>query len=350
MSFSTRNNKRVCPIMLAIYCVQCCSAFHHSIFAESSRPRHFDIYSPASDSAERIINSIHDNNIDDGSFSSGNDRSSGIEIWLDLRSSSLTPKAALELFNLEETVNNLLPHDVHDNNGMDRVRNTPFHKCLISSVGNSNGVLHPQDDNAINQCIEILIVSECADGNEMPRIFQQIDTSSTSSATDAGVGRLLPLKASSNVPVLPDPLPAMEVVSKGQWIILDTEGWKKVDEEERLRLVLPLLELLSTGVCGSDSGGIGMTCLTTNEIVKAFMFIQCMTSGGGSDGKSVRTKTLESGIVVPQQNEKNFDSALSSGTTSMRRFAIVVPCDMGLLRTAKLMLANNNDLDRVSVA
>ena len=345
MSFGTRGNKRVYPIMLAIYCVQCCSAFYQPlIFAETSRPRHVDFYSPSNDNAERIIQSIQDDNIGDGSFPSGKDRSSGIEIWLDLRSTSLTPKAALELFN------NLLPHDVGDNNGMDRVLNTPFQKCLISSVGSSNEVLPPKDDHAINQCIEILIVSECAYENEMPWISQRTDTSSTSSATDAGVGRILPLQASSNVPILPDPVPALKVVSKGQWIILDTEGWKKVAEEERLRMVLPLLELLSSGVCNSDSGGIGLTCVTTNEIVKAFMYIQCMTSCGGSDGANMRTKTLESGIVVPQQNEKNFSFASSSGTTSMRRFAIVVPCDMGLLRTAKLMLANNNDLGRASVA
>ena len=347
VSFGTFSKMRMYPILWAICCMQSvmctplfCSAFHQpssTTSAETSRPRHFGFYSTTGGSLVRSIQSMHGIEVD--SFLSGEDNYSGIEVWLDLRGTSLTPNAALELWNLEDTMNNQL-------NSLDRARNTPFHKCLVSLVRNSDGILPPKDSYENNRSIEILAVSECTDENDiMPCIFHQTDPLATSPTISTCVGRLLPLQASSNTPILPDPLPAMEVVSSGQWIVLDTEGWKKVAEEERLRMVLPLLELLSPGVSGSDHGGIGVTCQTTNEIVKAVMFIQCMTSGGGSNGRNIRTKTLESGIVVPQQQDLNILS--SSGARSKRRFAIVVPCDMILLRTAKLMLANNSDFDSV---
>jgi hypothetical protein len=314
----------------------CCSAFHQTL----TRPRLFGIYYAASGSAERSIQSIQDIIEVD----SVEDQYSGIELWLDLRGTSLTPKTALELWNLEENLNNLQDQGVGENTAEDRLPKLPFHKCLVSSGGKFDATLSP---TCVNQNIDVLIVSECTDVNEMPCIYQQMDPSETSPTPSTCIGRLLSLQASSNnIPILPDPLPAMEVVSSGQWIILDTEGWMKVAEEERIRMVLPLLELLSPGVSRCDGGGVGMTCQTNNEIVKAVMFIQCMTSGGGSDGRNVRTTTLESGIVVPQRYEMNISSMISSGAKSMRRFAIVVPCDLGLVQTAKLMLANNNEFDK----
>lgn len=342
VSFGTFSKMRMYPIFLAICCMQSvlfCSAFHQppATISAKTRPRYYGFYSTTDGSLDRSIQSMHDIEVD--SSPSGEDNYSGIEVWLDLRGTSLTPNAALELWNLEDTMNNQL-------NSLDRLRNTPFHKCLVSLEGNSDGILPPKDSYENNRSIEILAVSECTDENDiMPCIFHQTYPLETSPTISTCIGRLLSLQASSNTPILPDPLPAMEVVSSGHWIVLDTEGWKEVAEEERLRMVLPLLELLSPGVSGSDHGGIGVTCQTTNEIVKAVMFIQCMTSGGGSNGRNIRTKTLESGIVVPQQQDLNILS--SSGARSKRRFAIVVPCDMSLLRTAKLMLANNSDFDSV---
>jgi hypothetical protein len=348
MSFGTNGKKRVCQLLLAICCVQsmvyipsCCSAFHQLW----TRPRLYGVYSTASDSAERSIQSIHDI-IEIDSLPSVEDQDSGIELWLDIRGTSLTPKTALELWNLEENLNNLPQKGVDDNSAMERLPKLPFHKCLVSSEDKFDASLPQKYDN---QSLDVLFVSESTDDNQMPYIFQPMDPSETSPTQS--IGRLLPLQASSNnKPLLPDPLPAMKVVSSGQWIILDTEGWKKVAEEERLRMVLPLLELLSPGVSSYDVGGIGMTCHTNNEIVRAVMFIQCMTSGGGSDGRNVRTTTLESGIVVPQHHEMNISSTTPSGAKWMRRFAIVVPCDLGLVQTAKLMLSNNNEFDSISIA
>ncbi|KAL3777910.1 hypothetical protein ACHAW5_007816 [Stephanodiscus triporus] len=258
----------------------------------------------------------------------------GLELWLDLRCTSLTPKTALELWDLEE----------HRGNDYCAERiNAPFVKCLVSSTGTSFVSPFQISEDEMNQNIDVLLVAEGADDEDMPFIFQQPNPSMMSSTKSVCIGRLLSLRASSSMPLLPDPLPAMEVAFNGQWIVVDTDGWKKIEEEERLRMALPLLELISSSAARSSGrGGIGLTCHTKNEVVKAVMFIQSMTNGGGSDGRQVRTKTLRSGIVILEDDIAITSEWPSAIESKAHHFAIVVPFDMELLRTAKLLFAEKD--------
>mmetsp|Transcript_37368 Transcript_37368/g.80648 ORF Transcript_37368/g.80648 Transcript_37368/m.80648 type:complete len:110 (-) Transcript_37368:138-467(-) len=109
-------------------------------------------------------------------------------------------------------------------------------------------------------------------------------------------------------------------------------------------MALSLVELISSGSTGG--GGVGLTCHTNNEIVKAAMFVQSLTSSGrdGGGGGNMGTKTLESGIVIPD-HDTDVNSALEDGDTRIRdgrtSFALVVPFDMGILQTATLLLEGN---------
>jgi hypothetical protein len=253
---------------------------------------------------------------------------SGLELWLDLRGTSLTPKTALQLWAMEGQKENM--------------HAPPFVKCLVSSMemSYSSPSLDIYDD------IDVLIVEERMDGDDDMQyiVQQQTYDPSSSSLSNYCIGRILNLQASSSKPILPDPLPAMEHASNGQWIIIDTDGWKKIEADERLRMALPLLELIasssataaSTTCASNNRGGIGLTCHTNNEVVKTIMFIQSMLAGGGGDGRQVRTKTLTSGIVIPDEDNTSIPSADNEST--MHHFAIVVPYDMELLRTAQLLL------------
>lgn len=259
---------------------------------------------------------------------------SGLELWLDLRGSSLTPKTALQLWAMEGQKENMYA--------------PPFVKCLVSSMemSYSSPSLDRYDD------IDVLIVEErMDDDDDMQYITQQqlYDPSPSSSSSNYCLGRILNLHASSSSkPMLPDPLLAMEHASNGQWIIIDTDGWKKIEADERLRMSLPLLELIasssaataaSTKKCaGNNRGGIGLTCHTNNEVVKTIMFIQSMMAGGGGDGRQVRTKTLTSGIVIPDEDNTSIPSAGANDESTTHHFAIVVPYDIELLRTAQLLL------------
>ena len=207
-------------------------------------------------------------------------------------------------------------------------------KCLVSS--------EDAPSRHFDQNIDILIVKEedddVSDCNMMPFLQQTMDANQTALA-----GRILSLQTSASMPVLPDPLPAMDVISNGEWIILDTHNWRKIDDEERLSMILPMMELISSG-SSSSSGGIGITCHTKNDLVKAAMFIQTKTNSGsaGGEGINVNTKTLESGIVIPDDDANQ----ISLSVDVLPRFAIIVPYDMGLLQTYCLLSGKDDCLDR----
>lgn len=246
---------------------------------------------------------------------------SGIELWLDLRGSSISPKTALRLWAMEGQNNDNTPPP-------------PFVKCLVSSmeISYNSPPVESYDD------IDVLIVEERIDDNDMQYIVQQTKTPSSSSSSNYCIGRILNLLVSSSKPILPDPLPAMEHASDGQWIIIDTDGWKKIEVDKRLCMALPLLELISSScVTASTKSGIGLTCHTNNEVVKTIMFIQSMLAGGGGNGRQVRTKTLTSGIVIPEDNMSLISAGANEASTT-HHFAIVVPYDIELLRTAQLLL------------
>lgn len=256
----------------------------------------------------------------------------GVEIWLDLRGTSLSPSTALELWEIEQQ--------------QDGATAVPFTKCLVSSPSdsssNNNNSNSPQKSN--NNRMNVLVAA----GND--QIVME------SSQTSSSWGKILPLETSSqSIPMLPDPLPAMDIISQGKWIILDTtRGWKKVEEEERLSFLLPLAELISSGAIpstggeGGGGGGIGLTCHTKNEVVKVAMWIRSITNNRSSTGqKSVRTKTLDSGLVIPDNDD--FDASSASDELKLGRrndsqgglqYAIVVPYDVGLLKTASMLLSN----------
>ena len=329
----------ICGLLLTRFVPIKCFAFsHHQIpttltFMSSPRPLSTGIHSITGSSAERSLLDMSVWEHDGGSKEQdpGGNKYSGLELWLDLRGTSLTPKTALELWDLEE-------HRC-SNDYSEGFTNAPFVKCLVSSTEASVASPSQNSEDEINQNIDVLLIAEGPDDDDMAFIFQQSDSSTKSSPASVRIGRLLSLQASSSMPILPDPLPAMEIASNGQWIVLDTDGWKRIEEEERLRMALPLLELISSSASrSSGGGGIGLTCHTNNEVVKAVMFIQSMTNGGGSDGRQVRTKTLKSGIVILEDDTViALPSSIQSAT---HHFAIVVPYDIELLRTAKLLFAD----------
>ena len=256
----------------------------------------------------------------------------GVEIWLDLRGTSLSPSTALELWEIEQQ--------------QDGTTAVPFTKCLVSppsDSNNNNNSDSPQKSN--NNRMNVLLAA----GND--QIVME------SSQTSSSWGKILPLETSAQcIPMLPDPLPAMDIISQGKWIILDTtRGWKKVEEEERLSFLLPLAELISSGAIpstggegnGGGGGGIGLTCHTKNEVVKVAMWIQSITNNRSTGQKSVRTKTLENGLVIPDSDD--FDASAASDELKFGRndsqglqYAIVVPYDVGLLKTASMLLSNSD--------
>ncbi|KAL7497620.1 hypothetical protein ACHAWT_009163 [Skeletonema menzelii] len=281
---------------------------------------------------------------DSSSLTNNHNNNNGLEIWLDLRGTSLSPSTALELWELEHTDNN---NDNLDHNAGTIQSNVPFTKCLVSNHANNNNNLNSDSQEQMESqhtTIQVLI------DDDHP---------------NSSWGKTLPLQINPNSqqPILPDPLPAMELISqnKGQYVLLDTtKGWKKVEEELRLSYLLSLAEVISSGALPSVSstsshdgdsnrgpGGIGFTCLTRNEVVKVAMWIQSITNNNpewNNGGKNARVKTLDNGLVIPEYDD-NDDGARDELPSRQQaatglQYAIVVPYDVGLLKTAAMLLLN----------
>ena len=289
-------------ILLSCIIIEC-SSFQQPLFVSTLKR------SQLPHSSKSIGSNIDADEIDN-TYSSENN----LQLWIDLRGTSLTPNIALELWLLEDD------------------SNAPFTKCLVSSI-------EKNAKDTSNNKLDILLVEEdddTADG--MPIIISQ---------AKEHIGRILSLQTSStSMPILPnDPLSAIDIVSKGQWLLIDTNEWKKVEEDERMSMILPLIDLISSGFTNdtntSSGGGIGVTCHTNNEVVKIAMYIQSMMNArSGSD--NTKTRTLDSGIVVPDTTDNESSSDGTNHNSMMQRFAIIVPFDMELLRTAKLLFADEN--------
>jgi hypothetical protein len=303
---------------------------HHITKSSSSRICSTKSSSSSADTTGYFnpYNNLEEYNNEPSSSSSLPISNNGVEIWLDLRGTSLSPSTALELWDLEHA---------HDNNDDDVYNKStvPFTKCLVSPSSRDNNK-NSQNEKQQHNNIHVVVDNEAS----------------------SSWGKILPLetstRSSSSIPILPDPLPVMEIISQGKWIILDTTlGWKKVEEEKRLSYLLPLAELISSGAVtgvgggGYGSGGIGFTCQTKNEVVKVAMWIQSITNrcNDGGGGKNVRVKTLENGLVIPDSDAVTLDDLQQQqqfGTTRQARlqYAIVVPYDVGLLKTAAMLLLN----------
>ncbi|KAK1748303.1 hypothetical protein QTG54_000242 [Skeletonema marinoi] len=317
-----------------------CLSFHiiqPHVTSKSSTSSSSCLYSTKSSADTEYVSPFNLEEFNNDSSLSNNDNNA-VEIWLDLRG-SISPSTALELWDLECTDANYN----NDGDGGGKKSGAPFTKCLVSPSDKSNSKSEKQMQLQNN--IQVLV------DNGTNNNHNEQTTESTSSSW----GKVLPLQTNTqSMPILPDPLPAMEIISQGQYIILDTtKGWKKVEEEQRLSYLLPLAELISSGATtggenGGGSGGIGFTCLTKNEVVKVAMWIQSITnnnrSGDGGGGQNVRVKTLENGLVIPDYDDDDVTSDLQKQFGSSRQarlqYAIVVPYDVGLLKTASMLLLN----------
>ena len=92
----------------------------------------------------------------------------------------------------------------------------PFTTCLISSDAQYSST--PE--------VDVMIVDK--DG-VLIRPVSSAEQPTTS------IGQVVTLDSSQNhMPTLPDPLPLIDKYSNGEWILLDTNAWKKISEDKKI--------------------------------------------------------------------------------------------------------------------
>lgn len=196
------------------------------------------------------------------------------ELWLDLRKTRLTPTFAVE--RLEQD---------------------------LEQVGIVDRIIVGQDD----------ILSR--DGGGQGQHQEQVDSLQVD----------LPANG-----FLPDPLSAIDTVSRGGWVLIDSDA--RQDDLERQEGVQSLLQLLllaggsSSSLSGddddddgSDGGGVAWTCWTKSDILHAGTAIASLES----------VESTSSGILLSSS-----DSATSSSAVQC---ALMLPFDEVVWKTATLL-------------
>lgn len=182
------------------------------------------------------------------------------------------------------------------------------------------------------------------------------------------IGEVMIISTPSNTNV--NPIQALEVVSRGEWVFLDDhKSIKFPSQDTRSEVVQSLVELVSSGACASlplfnvhcndannakctemvhvvDSnvslGGIAISCRTNADILEIAACIKSLVSVGEGKGYT----TTESGIYVQVLPNDNEDPSSTRMATSMPgddardksvKYAIVIPFDTGLWKTAALI-------------
>lgn len=235
-----------------------------------------------------------------------------VELWLDLRcQSSVSPQAALE-----------------------HLKNDVWEKYTTSSDDKSlivDKILTRQHKN-INSIVNSLRQDYDA---EVGLMIHEKD--SIHEINDNGI--MLPCGKVVNVELgksgitnlNADPMPVLETVSKGGWVVLDAN--EDVDDYS----ISSLVEVVSDGVdafgafdgacrdkssLGLSSGGIGLSCSTQSSVMEMGAVISSLV------GRK-KFEITDSGIIIQSQTCNEHDS-----TT----YAIVMPFDSLLWKTSSFFL------------
>lgn len=239
-----------------------------------------------------------------------------VELWLDLRDTAILPSAALE--HMKE--NRWQSEDLT----IDRV---------LISEDNVARVAKQDSGNTGSAELDILFVSE--------------DDCTVRNIKDEAiiVGGIVTLRDCEFV----DPIPALDILSKGGWIIIDSNGID--DENKRDQAVMGLVDFLSAGASSSATGGslllgtsmcdetetpamdavddsiggIVLSCSSKTDVLRA-----------GASSQSIITSssltTTEGGILIQAR-----ETATTEGSTQSLRAAVAIPFDAMLWKAVSVV-------------
>ncbi len=303
----------------------------------------------ASVSSNEIV-AIHD---EEESSSTNNP----VELWLDLRQSSIPPQTALlhlanDIWDEYTPPDNkslivdkiLVPLTDGRNMNMDQIvrdiREEFEDEVGILSISNKIGIDNDSDnENDIDD--PQLYLSEVKDDNILIPFGKVINVKD-----ESGNGMI-------NVNV--NPMPVLETVSRGEWVVLD------VDENVDPASISSLVELVSTATSSSSAGfgllenglvgdvtgtandsseeedpstcrvgGMAFRCDTQASVVEMGALIQSFS------GNNKGYQTTASGILVQSTSDDESENESRTNDASMR-FAIVMPFDALLWKTSSFV-------------
>ena len=246
-----------------------------------------------------------------------------VEIWLDLRDTAILPQAALEHMNENQWITD---DDTTSSSMIDRV--------LISG----------------SDVAQVVKQMSREDGETVPEIIY-VDNQDKTIRSVEDASHILGGVVSLRDDEFTDPLPALDIMSKGGWVVIDSE--EIVDENKREQAIGGLVDFLAAGASSSASssslllgadksdqggdteegveagnkGGIALSCTNKSDVLRAGSYSQSAASSGS-------LTTTDGGILI----QSSADDVASS-----LKIAVAVPFDAMLWKAAAVVFQSGDD-------
>lgn len=232
--------------------------------------------------------------------------SSGVELWLDLRRSSVPPQAALMYLSNDLWDEYLVPE------------NKTFLVDKVVMNGNSDLSSVIRDVNEEFEDEIGMIVSE---SDQLFEVQQEV-------ATRVSIGKVFPVSENGKggVNLNENPLPILETITDGKWSIIDDETQGSENTKSAIRSIV---EFASNGLDGFSAGskhsragvgGIAVSCNSDGDILNMCALVESL------EGTFSET---DSGILVKTENIPSPKHCL--------KYAILIPFDASLWKTASFV-------------
>jgi len=315
------------------------------LFSQEERNFHLRLHSQVSDELPRtgtsddsVFNPL--SRIIENSYPS----SKSLELWLDLRDTAVSPMAALE-----HLINDL----------WDEFPPPPGKDCLIDNVLVSLPTFSNIEDqnefvNTILNGIEEEYESEIKvwfvgpkelnDESGTDGLISTFRINMDGQIVQTPVGKLL--HANDSKGANSNPIPALETVSNGEWILLDTS--LEIDPTTGTEMIQELVNLVTNVNSMGDNisfgggssneprvqtgkGGIAIGCRTPSDVVEMGGYTQSLSFGAKS------FTSTDSGILIHSSTDSG--KQFSVGDQS---YALVIPFDDSLWKAASLVLGGSS--------
>lgn len=337
MNHHTSNNNVVGSIINSRSNVQIVDKRGHLAFKGNQR-----IKSVIDDNSNQAINEASDSSNYTSMLNDDEEEGSSpqFQLWLDLRQTSISPQAAL-LHLTNDLWDEYLPPQgkaflvdkVLVSNIVDEVQRNQIMDDIIDEYENEIEVLFQESDHVVSSY----------DNSKGETSDDGINMSSIKSGTPVGKIFSIYDGNTGKVNVYSNPLPALEVASSGQWLILESSGIE--DKNERNEAIQSLLQLCQGSLAASlksdegednlntSGGGIVIDCSSNQDIVEAGALIQSMVGNGQGYSTTDSGILLQSTIPNSNQNQKE-----------MVHYALLIPLDALLWKTASLLVHTDQSL------
>lgn len=256
----------------------------------------------------------------DSSSDDDDDNDPRVEIWLDLRDTAILPQAALEHMNENQWV---ADEDATSSSMIDRI--------LISGSD-----------------VAQVVKQMTRDEENIPETLY-VDNQDQTIRSVEDASHIMGAVVALNDDEFTDPLPALDIMSNGGWVVIDSE--EIADEDKRDQAVGGMVDFLAAGASSSASssslllgvdksdqgdkdkgdaagnkGGIALSCTNKNDVLRAGSYSQSVASSGS-------LTTTDGGILIQS----------SADVTSSLRIAVAIPFDAMLWKAAAVVFQRGDD-------